>query len=224
MKKIISFIILLSLVSCEGIHYEGETKLVIKGVIVDENNQPISNNEVKLIVSTSGQESFIFSNASEINYIGRTTSKEDGSYVMVIPEPSNFGQIVVETNSEGNLFNQKQFTNIQLSNFVNYELLLPQTKLFKNADLSLLNVTSNQINTNYQLQKLEYIGAVANEVQAMNPYEESYYPYNTSVQVKKNQTIVLKYTVKNLITNELVVSEQNVTIGNDSETNYTLNY
>lgn len=224
MKKIISFIILLSLVSCEGIHYDGETKLVIKGVIVDENNQPISNNEVKLIVSTSGQESFIFSNASEINYIGRTTSKEDGSYVMVIPEPSNFGQIVVETNSEGNLFNQKQFTNIQLSNFVNYELLLPQTKLFKNADLSLLNVTSNQINTNYQLQKLEYIGAVANEVQAMNPYEESYYPYNTSVQVKKNQTIVLKYTVKNLITNELLVLEQNITIGNDSETNYTLNY
>ena len=214
----------MSLLSCEGIHYDGERKLVIKGTIVDENNQPISNNEVKLIVSTSGQESFIFSNASETNYIGRTTSKEDGSYVMVIPEPSNFGQIVVETNSEGNLFNQKQFVNIKLSNFINYELLLPQTKLFKNVDLSLLNITPNQINTNYQLQKLEYIGAVANEVEIMNPYEESYYPYTTNIQVKKNQTLLLKYTVKDFITNQILVFEQNITIGNDSETNYTLNY
>ena len=191
MKKIILLLLLISLQSCEVIHYDGEKKLVIKGFIVDENNQPIANNEVKLIVSSSGQESFIFSSLSETNYIGKTTSKSDGSYVMVIPEPSNFGQIVVETNPENNLFNRKQFVNIQMNNFINNQLNLPESKLYLKLDLSILNVTLNHV-TNYQLQKIEYLGEVANEYEEINSYEESYYLYNTNILIKKKSNTYFK--------------------------------
>ena len=51
MRKLAILLFAFLLLSCQGITYDGETKLVIKGKIVDENNQPIADNEVLLIVS-----------------------------------------------------------------------------------------------------------------------------------------------------------------------------
>lgn len=210
------------LISCE-IQYDGETKLVVKGVIVDENNQPISGKDVKLIVSRDNGYGYLYSIPNEDNYIGKTTSKSDGSFVMVIPKPENFSQIIVETNSNDNLLNLKQFVNIKMSNFNYFELVLPQTKLYKKADLSLLNVIPNQVTPNYQLLKIEYVGDISNEYELINPLEYNDL-YNTTVSVKKNQTIIIRYTVKDFVSNQILELEQNVIIGDTSETNYTLNY
>ena len=48
MKKIL-ILMLLVFISCE-IEYDGETKLVVKGTVKNQDNQSISNQDVKLFV------------------------------------------------------------------------------------------------------------------------------------------------------------------------------
>jgi hypothetical protein len=219
MKKIVVLIVAILTSSCEIIQYEGETKLVIKGIVNNENNQPIVNQDIKLVVSTENTLFF-----SESNFIGRTTTKSDGSYTMVIPKPTNFNQIEVEVNTDDNLLNKKIYSNIKLNNFINYKLNLAQTKLYPKTNLSELRITTNPMTPNYQLQKLEYIGEIANEIELLNPYDDADWTYNTNVKVKKNQIVVLKYTIKVYGTNQIITNEVSIPIGNEGVTNYTLTY
>jgi len=222
MKKILFLPLIFLFASCE-IQYDGETKLVVKGKIIDGNSQPIADQPVQLIVSSFTQNSFIFFNPSEENFIGKTKTLADGTYTMVIPSPNNFGEIVVEINSNENMLNQKYFRNIQLNNFENFELLLPDAKLIPKVDLCVLNVFPNQITANYELQKIEYIGVFTKEFELLNPYQNQIF-FDTSVLVKKNQIIILKYTVRNSLTNGVLMFEQNVVIDNSNQITYTLNY
>jgi hypothetical protein len=219
MKKIVVLIVAILTSSCEIIRYEGETKLVIKGIVNNENNQPIVNQDIKLVVSTENTLFF-----SESNFIGRTTTKSDGSYTMVIPKPTNFNQIEVEVNTDDNLLNKKIYSNIKLNNFINYKLNLAQTKLYPKTNLSELRITTNPMTPNYQLQKLEYIGEIANEIELLNPYDDADWTYNTNVKVKKNQIVVLKYTIKVYGTNQIITNEVSIPIGNEGVTDYTLTY
>lgn len=213
------------LIGCE-IEYDGETKLVVKGKLLNENNEAINNQEINLFVERSSSSiPFIFYLPSESNFIGKTKTNENGEYTMVIPKPtSNYSEIILTINDLENQYNKKQYRNIKIDNFINYEFNLGTTKLYQKTNLSYLNVTLNQITPYYQLQKIEYIGAFANEIEYVNPLEENYIYFETNVLVKKNQTVVIKYTVKNYSTNENLIFEQNVIIGNENETNYILNY
>ncbi|MFD0778081.1 hypothetical protein ACFQZF_05930 [Flavobacterium myungsuense] len=181
MKIVLGLFILFTFLSCE-IQYDGGTKLIVKGKIIDENNQPIANKDVKLIVSISTLEQRVF--PFEENYIGRAISKKDGSFVIAIPRPINFGQIIVETNSDDNLLNQKQFVNIQMDNFENYELVLPETKLFKKTDLCTLNVELNQVDFNNRIISIDYIGEVCVGNVIFNVIDEEFWNFD-SVFVKK---------------------------------------
>ena len=99
--------------SC-GIEYDGETKIVIKGKVVDSDNNPIINKEVNLfVIRESSGFPFIFYSPSEENNIGKATTNSKGEYIMVIPQPkNNFTEIIVETNSSNNSLNPKQYRNI----------------------------------------------------------------------------------------------------------------
>lgn len=224
MKKIIIvFVLILS--SC-GIEYDGETKIVVKGKVVDENNNPIINKEVNLYVSRyEAAIPFVFYLPYEQNNIGKAVTNNNGEYTMVIPKPANnYSEIIVETNSTDNNLNQKQFRNIQVENFINYELNLPTSILYNKLDLATLNIIPNNVNPNNELKKIELIGFVPNEIEYLN-FPESY-SFTSQLErlVKKNQTVILKYTVLNLTTNTTSIIDENIVIDNSNQIDYTLNY
>lgn len=79
--------------SCE-IEYDGETKIVVKGKVINQNNQPIPNNPINLLVSiNSSGENFIIGYPSETNFIGKANTDSNGNYTIVIPKPKNFGRL-----------------------------------------------------------------------------------------------------------------------------------
>ena len=224
MKKLFLLLLVPLLFGCE-IQYDGNTKLVIKGSVVDRNNNPIINKAVNLYVSRNKVSiPFIFYIPSETNYIGKATTDSAGNYVMIIPQPSNFSEIIVEINDDNNLYNSKQFRNINLSNFVNYQLDVPNTKLFLKSSLERLTVTLNNVNTYNELLNLEYIGNIPNEIQYVNPLENDYPYINNYLNVEKNQTVILQYKVINHLTNTTTNQQENIIIDNSNTVNYTLNY
>jgi hypothetical protein len=224
MKKIIILLVLI-LSSC-GIEYDGGTKIVIKGKVVDSDNNPIENKEINLFVSRESYGfPFLFVVPSEENNIGKAITNSMGEYTIVIPKPSNnFSEIIVETNSNSNNLNRKQFRNIQNSNFINFELVLPTSVLYKNSDLATLNVNPNNVNPSNELRKIEFIGVLPNEFVYFNPIENELDFIDFNRLVKKNQTIILRYTVFNYITNSTIIQDENIVINNSNQINYTLNY
>jgi hypothetical protein len=224
MKKII--ILLVFILSSCGIEYAGGTKIVIKGKVVDSDNNPIENKEINLFVSRESYGfPFLFYVPSEENNIGKAITNSMGEYTIVIPKPSNnFSEIIVETNSNSNNLNRKQFRNIQNSNFINFELVLPTSVLYKNSDLATLNINPNNVNPSNELRKIEFIGVLPNEFVYFNPIENELDFIDFNRLVKKNQTIILRYTVFNYITNTTIIQDENIVINNSNQINYTLNY
>jgi len=224
MKKIVILLVLIAS-SC-GIEYAGGTKIVIKGKVVDSDNNPIENKEINLFVSRESYGfPFLFYVPSEENNIGKAITNSMGEYTIVIPKPSNnFSEIIVETNSNSNNLNRKQFRNIQNSNFINFELVLPTSVLYKNSDLATLNVNPNNVNPSNELRKVEFIGVLPNEFVYFNPIENELDFIDFNRLVKKNQTIILRYTVFNYITNSTIIQDENIVINNSNQINYTLNY
>jgi hypothetical protein len=224
MKKIV--ILLVFVLSSCGIEYAGGTKIVIKGKVVDSDNNPIENKEINLFVTRESYGfPFLFYVPSEENNIGKAITNSMGEYTIVIPKPSNnFSEIIVETNSDSNNLNRKQFRNIQNSNFINFELLLPTSVLYKKSDLATLNVNPNNVNPSNELRKIEFIGVLPNEFVYFNPIENELDFIDFNRLVKKNQTIILRYTVFNYITNSTIIQDENIVINNSNQINYTLNY
>jgi hypothetical protein len=224
MKKIV--ILLVFVLSSCGIEYAGGTKIVIKGKVVDSDNNPIENKEINLFVTRESYGfPFLFYVPSEENNIGKAITDSMGEYTIVIPKPSNnFSEIIVETNSDSNNLNRKQFRNIQNSNFINFELVLPTSVLYKKSDLATLNVNPNNVNPSNELRKIEFIGVLPNEFVYFNPIENELDFIDFNRLVKKNQTIILRYTVFNYITNTTIIQDENIVINNSNQINYTLNY
>ena len=224
MKKLFLLLLVPLLFGCD-IQYDGNTKLVVKGSVVDENNNPITNKVVNLYVSrTAFTFPFILYIPSETNYIGKATTDSNGNYVMVIPQPSNFSEIIVETNDESNQLNGKQFRNINLSNFTNFQFTAPTSKLYLKSNLANLTVNLNNINSSTELLKLEYIGNIPNEIELINPLVEDYPNFIQNINVAKNQTVILQYKTINHLTNVTATNQVNITIDNSNTVNYTLNY
>lgn len=224
MKKKVLLLLIPLFFGCE-IQYDGNTKLVVKGSVVDVNNNPVTNKDINLYVSReSGAIPFLFYFPGESNFIGKTTTDSNGNYVMVIPQPQNFTEIIIETNDTNNQLNGKQFRNINLSNFTDYQIALPTTKLYLKSSLSNLTVNLNQTNSSIELQKLEYIGNIPNEIEFINPLENNSLDIIQNLNVEKNQTIVLKYTVFDHLNQTTSTLQQNIIIDNSDTLNYTLNY
>lgn len=224
MKKLL-IILLLVFVACE-IEYDGETKLIVKGIILDENNNPISNQNIKLFVTReSSSIPFVFYLPSESNFIGRAKTNLLGEFIMAIPKPTNnYSEILLLINDDANQYNKKQLRNIQIDDFENSELNILSRKIYNTSNLVHLEVTINQTDFSKELIKIEYIGNLANEVEYLNPLEGSNLYYELNKKVSKNQSLVIRYTLKNYNTNENEVVEDTILIDSSPLVNYTLNF
>lgn len=225
MKKILFIFLILTTISCE-IEYDGETKLVVKGNVINENNEIISNKEIKLFVSrNSNYIPFIFYYPSETNYIGKAFTDNFGNFTMVIPKPkNNFDEIIVEINDDSNTLNSNRVVNIQTDNFNNYELNLGAFKLYNKNNLCHLQIIPNQVNPENELLEISFVGEIANELFFYNFPENYSIYYEMEKNVRKNQTIQLNYKFKNYLSNTIITQQVPILIDNSNLLTYTLNY
>lgn len=215
MRKI--FILLFCmLLSCD-IKYDGDTRLQITGKVIDENNLPIPNQDIKIFATQH-------STYGEKNQIGVGKTDNNGFYSIYFPQAYNFDSYYVEINKEyTNELSELIYFNIKNENFINYTLNLPNSKLFLTSNLADLNISYNQINTNNVLQNVEFIGEIITPKIDLNAtssaLEDIYFK-----KVKKNQTIELKYTLYTTTTQLTTIQSEFITIGNTEAVNYILNY
>lgn len=218
MKKLIPFLFLIPFIitSCD-IQYNGEVRLQFKGKIVNEFNQPIENQSVKIFANHED-------NYGETNMIGFGKSDSNGNYSILIPEANNFHHYDIEINETPQQNSQLTATNfikIKGNNFVNYSLQLPNAKLYLKTNLANLNLTFTKINSSNELKSVEFIGEIANEsIEFNNEFVLSEY----LKKVKKNQTIEIKYKVLNHTNQTISTNSSFIIIDNSDTINHAINY
>lgn len=191
MKRITLIIcILFCLTSCE-IQYDGETKIVVTGKIVDENDIPLSEKDIEVTISGGG---FILPSSDLISF-GK--SDQNGNFTLIFPAPKNGNQIFISINDIINQTNEFQSKEIiaQKNNFENYKLNLNNITLYKNESITTLKLILNQTSTNKQLKDIKIEGKQPNNYIDLNPLQNNSDYLNTNYYVIKNQTVVLKYTI-----------------------------
>ena len=225
MKKIVILLVFI-LSSCTSeIQYLGTEKVVIKGKLITENNNPIPNHKISVnIIKYPG--SGWFASDYENNLIAFGNTDSNGNYRFVFPKPSNFDDIEISTNEEDIIYNSQKISQFNMDNFTNFQFDAPTMKIFDKQNLTKLKITLNQQSSSTALKKIEYIGQEAEENIRINITPETEYYQNIQLDkmVKKNQTIILRYTKINYTTNTTTITEENVIIDNSNLVNYTLNY
>lgn len=222
MKKLLLLTATILLFSCNN--YDGETKLVVKGKVTDSNNLAVTNKEIKFYATDESVQSFSWMSGNGIDLIGHAYTDSEGKYTMVFPKP-DLGEMIAEINDDSNNLNRKRFIKIKVSNFNNYQLVLPDVKLYQKMELATLTVIPNQTNFNNELVSIDYIGEQYNEVEPLNldDYFPEFYYYLTRI-VKKNQLLTINYSVRNLTSGIISDFQQNLAITNLNEIDFILTY
>ena len=226
MKKIVILLVLI-LSSCTNeIQYLGTEKVVIKGKIIFENNLPIPNHKISVNIIKNGSYQLFGSNDYETNLIAFGNTDSNGNYTFVFPKPSNFDDIEITTNEEDIIYNSQKISQFNMDDFLNFQFDAPTMKIFEKQNLTKLKITLNPQSSNTALKKIEYIGQVAEENIRINitPETEYYNNIQLNKMVKKNQTLIVRYTKINYTTNVTTVTDENVIIDNSDQINYILNF
>lgn len=220
MKQILLTIcIFFSLTSCE-IQYDGETKIVVTGKIIDQNGIPIP--EKKIDITVSG-ESTLFSPSDLISY-GK--SDQNGNFTLIFPAPKGEYDFTISINNLINQTSEYQAKDIiaRKNNFENYKLDLNEITLFKNESITNLKLVLNKVSSNKQLKDILIEGKQANSHIELNSIQNDSDYLQTNYFVIKNQTIILKYTVVDLSGSSTPTTHSiSIPINNDAIT-YTISY
>ena len=223
MKQITLLICLLFLVTSCDIQYDGETKIVVTGNIIDENNAPLPNQDIEIAIH--GSENFFVSNTDLICY-GK--SNNNGKFILIFPATIDNHRISISINDKVNKVNvlQSKAFLVTKNNFQNYKLDLDIITLYKNESITTLKLLLNGTSPNKQIKDIKiegkqpnmYIDLLEYPTQNNNPLN------NTSYYVIKNQTIFLKYTIIDYSNNgATTVQSISIPIANDA-VNYTITY
>ena len=211
MKKIFLFLFLFSIIGCT-IQFDGETKLVTEGKIVDKQGNPIVSKKIKIYAY----------NHYDSNLISYGNTDENGYFSLVFPAPMYIDdQVIIEVNENQNDNYQNKMIYSLRSNFTNYKLNLNTIVLFGTTDITQLQIILNHVNSNTSITDIQVEGLLPNEIEDLNSVNPFDYQSDVSFNVIKNQTVILKYKI---IQNGIPTNfSQNITISN-SPVNYTLNY
>jgi len=224
MKSKFILLFLLSLMAaCSDINYDGETRLVLEGKLVDEQGVPMPNRYVDVAVYSNQR---FGSYASDVISDGTTNS--NGDFRLIIPAPRNFENYMsIRINPDDKNYQYKEFALIQRKNFTNFRFNAQTITLYPKESLSTLTVTLQQQNFDNELTALNVDGLTSNTTIFVNPLVVDYEPFERYFDVLKNQNVTLHYTItdySNPGNPESTDYEVVIAIGNQPQTNYILTY
>ncbi|GEP50872.1 hypothetical protein FNO01nite_15440 [Flavobacterium noncentrifugens] len=223
MKKILLFFILLAAVSCETIEYDGQTRLVIEGKVVDKNQNPIPETTVRIVAYNSA----IYEKTEDLISFGTTDAS--GNFQLIIPAPKENGQFLsVQINTPENQNQQKFYNSILRKNFTDYKLRLDPVVLYPYGELTRLTVLTNQLNSSKAISDIRITAGIQSEDYfEFNPSPEDFISNEFYFRVLKNQMISVNYKVTDYSSgNAPVVNEyvDSFMVNSDDIVNHTINY
>lgn len=221
MKQIaLIFCILFLATSCE-IQYDGETKMVVTGKLIDENGNSLPEKDIEITVEGGG---FLLSPADDLISYGK--SDQNGNFTFIFPAPKNGNRIYISINdiiNQHNEFQSKTYI-VTENNLENYKLDLKNITLYKNESITTLKLLLNQTSTKKHLTDIKIEGKQPNSFVYFNPLPNNSDYLVDFYGVIKNQIVVLKYTVIDYSNSATPTNYSiSIPIANDAVT-YTITY
>jgi hypothetical protein len=198
-KNLLLLLTLFTLYSCD-IQYDGETRIVVQGQLVDKDKNPISNKRVQ--ISTYSGEGY-GSNSDLISY-GDTDT--EGKFTLIFPAPKS-DEVDIVTSINGSQYidyssSQNPVSDYQSKviralnrNFINYKLEFNQIVLYKNDEITQLEIALNRISNTKQITEIHVEGNLAETIIDLTSKIENDY-IKTLFDVAKNQNLKLSYTIR----------------------------
>jgi hypothetical protein len=223
MKQITLLICILFLVTSCEIQYDGETKIVVTGKLIDENGKSISNKDIQIDVLDGP--GLILPGTDLISF-GK--SDQNGHFTLIFPAPRDGNRIFISINDIINSFDEYQSKNIIFNkkNLKNYKLDLNTLVLYKNESITTLKLLLNGTSPNKQIKDIQIEGKQPNTRidLVVYPILNNNPIINTSYNIIKNQTVIVKYTVIDYSNNRATtVQSISIPIANDA-VNCTIKY
>ncbi len=218
MKQITLPICLLFLVTSCDIQYDGETKIVVTGKLIDENGNPISNKNIDITIYSDDPYT-----PSDLISFGK--SNQNGNFTLFFPAPTIDYKFSISINNEINQTSEFQTKVIiaKRNNFENYKLDLDNIILYKNESITTLKLILNKTSTNKSVNDIKIEGKQPNSYIDLNPLQDNTNYFQPNYNVLKNQTIVVKYTIIDYSNNSSTVQSISIPIANDAVI-YTITY
>lgn len=209
MKKIFLFLVIATIISCEGIQYDGEKRLVFQTVVLNSSSQPLPNSHVEIAVNSS--------------LISQGKTDQNGRITLIFPAPSSDLSINLKVYSDEASYMQKEILNLRKADFENYKFIYQNNYLLKLEETAPLQLTYNHTSANTRLNKLSINGiyTVTQGFYSYTPPGNFFLP--DEILIKKNQSFQLKYVILNTQTNVETEHVIELTIGNDP-LSYNINY
>ena len=222
-RKIILFFVLLLISGCTDIRYDGSTRLVLEGRIINREGQPLGNRYIDIAVYNGEKYG---SNAQDIISAGQTDA--NGQFQLVIPAPQGINNNVsIRINPNATDYQYKEFALIQRKDFMDYRYSLNDVVLHLQNSISNLVVTTQQDNPMREISLVRIEGEQAEETVFVNSHPINFIYDVYSFSVIKNQTVMLHYSVTDYTTpNNSQTTDYSVAVAitNAAQTNYTINY
>ena len=218
MKRIILIVCILFMISSCEIQYDGETKIVVTGKILDENNAPLSEKDINITIYSDG-----LYTPSDLISFGK--SDQNGNFTLIFPAPKvdyKFSILINNLINQTNEFQPKDIS-AKRNNFENYKLDLGKIILYQKKSIATLQLILNKTSSNKQIKDIKIEGKQANYYIDLNPIQDNSNNFETYYNVIKNQTIVLKYTIIDYSNNNSTVQSISIPIVNEAVT-YTITY
>ena len=181
------FIVLTSF-QCERLNFDGETKEIISGQILDKNNQPLPNISVRL---------FHEGGYSVESNTANTRTKQDGSFYIIHPKVINADRTTLFINEGGE--NGLQFKRINANpnfKYVKFERKFNTIKLYAETDIisvQLIFDTSTSGKTVANIKIIE--NDASNEINIFELEQNDFYNYFFMGNTLKNSSCIVSYDV-----------------------------
>jgi hypothetical protein len=129
MKKIILISLLCIFQSC-SLDFETETRIAVKGKIVDEYNKPISDIEIFIYAEKNGTNGGLGCFDCDSRQIMRGKTNVNGDFILLSPKPTNASEYYILINTEpyntvsfvNPIYENKTINNLPNESFVNFKL------------------------------------------------------------------------------------------------------
>lgn len=119
------------------ISYDGNSRLMVEGRILDRNGNPIPNIPVTVLAQKAGiYIPFVFYIPDVNNNVNQQLTDSDGRFKMLFPEPIDADEIIIAANRPtlkypaNEKVNSRTIFNVQVSNFRQNALSLGQLEMF----------------------------------------------------------------------------------------------